>query len=170
MAWFEDNWGSLASVVGVLVSLFGFGIAIVQIRRSRSAATAAKEAAEEAREALARDLTVADLVRADEQIQSLKEFHRVQEWRRALDRYPDVRRLLAEIAGRHQNLTDRHRESIQDAISQVLIMELTSETALINNESPDMTGFNERLSGVQSMLDEAAIQLQQSTQWRPPDG
>ncbi len=163
MAWFEDNWGSLASVVGVLVSLLGFWIAIVQIRRSRSAATAAKEAAEEAREALARDLTVADLVRADEQIQSLKEFHRMREWRRALDRYPDVRRLLAEIGGRHQNLNDTHRESLQNAISQLRSMERVAEAALINDESPDMADFNETLTGVQSMLDEIAVQLQQPT-------
>ncbi len=163
VAWIEDNWGNLASAVGLGVSVIGFGIAIYQIRRSRAAAVAAREAAQEARAALARNLTIADLTRVRERIQSIKDLHVSQQWQRAWDRYQDIRELLVEIRTRHQNLTASQRRIIQNAIRQIRAMEEAVQTTLIDNSRPDMREFNQMLSNVQSTLIEAEIQLQQST-------
>ena len=141
----------------------GLGFAIYQIMRTRAVATAARDAAQEVREALARNFTIVDLTRAGEQIQGLKEYHPTQQWQRALDRYPDVRRLLVDIGETHQNLTDRHRETIQGARRQIQVMERTAETALRNNSAPNMRSFNATLSEVQSALAEIVIRLQHST-------
>ena len=79
VSWISDNWGSLASAaVGLVGSLSGLGFAIYQIMRTRAVATAARDAAQEVREALARNFTIVDLTRAGEQIQGLKEYHRTQ--------------------------------------------------------------------------------------------
>jgi hypothetical protein len=163
VSWISDNWGSLASAVGLVVSLSGLGFAIYQIMRTRAVATAARDAAQEVREALARNFTIVDLTRAGEQIQGLKEYHPTQQWQRALDRYLDVRRLLVDIGETHQNLTDRHRETIQGARRQIQVMERTAETALRNTIAPNMRSFNATLSEVQSALAEIVIRLQHST-------
>ena len=160
VSWIESNWGSLASVLGLAVAVVGLTYAIYQIRQTRSAATAAKEAALQARSALARNLTIADLTRASERMDELKRLHRSGQWQRAMDRYPDVRRLLVEILTRHQNLPTSQQRTIQTAIGRLRAMEETVEVALRDNSNPDLSQFNRTLSNVQAVLDQASSQLQ----------
>ena len=154
------NWGNIASVAGLIVSMVGFWFAIAQIRRSRTAAEAAREAANAARDRIAANLTIADLTRASDRIQELKELHRVQAWSRVLDRYPEVRRSLVEIRERHPGLTPQQLGILQNAVSQISIMEGEVETALAGNSAPSGTRFNPILSRIQLTLDEAVAQLQ----------
>jgi hypothetical protein len=76
--------GNIASIVGLLVSLVGLGIAIWQLARLRGETRAAREAAEETRRAVARDLAISDISRINERVQALIEMHRRGEWNRAL--------------------------------------------------------------------------------------
>ena len=154
-------WGGLVGTFGLAVSVIGFVVAIYQIRRSRDAASAARDAALEARAALRRDLTIADLARGRARIQELKEFHRSGQWQRALDRYPDVGELLMLIRNRHENLTDDQQRVIQDGVMQIRAMERSAENALNTDTTPDTVGYNEMLSEVQAALSVAESQLQE---------
>ena len=162
MGFLEDNWGGLASVVGVGVSLPGFGIAIWQIRRTQTAAQAAEGAARETRGALARNLTLGDLSGAREQIQHLKETHRAGEWQRALFSYPLIQRVLADIRARHGGLERRDRRAIQTGIEEIDAMEHAVEAREAIPEGIDVAGFNTRLSRVQTLLDALMSKLEQS--------
>jgi hypothetical protein len=53
--------GSIASIVGVVVSLVGLGFAIWQLARLRGETRAAREAAEETRQSVRRDLAMSDI-------------------------------------------------------------------------------------------------------------
>jgi hypothetical protein len=58
------NWGDVATVVGVVVSLVGLCWAIKEARGARSASEAAQKAAREAAGQIARHLQTVDLERA----------------------------------------------------------------------------------------------------------
>ena len=162
MSWIEANWGNVVSAVGLAVSIAGFAFAIVQIIRTRKVATAAKDAAESTRNALSRNLTIADLTRASERIEELKELHRSGEWRHVLDRYTAVRRLLVEIVTQHQDLSERPRGTLRTVIRLIEEMEGVAESALRDQDTPDMSDYNLIRSNAQSVLAEASIELQQS--------
>lgn len=157
---FAENWGNLASVAGLVVSLVGFAIAIWQIRRSRNAADAAREAAVEARAAIGRNLTIEDIARASESIQSLKDLHQSESWERALDRYPVVRRMLIGIRERHPRLMNAQDTALQNAIGQLGIMEARLKAAIRDQRPPLTAHFDTILSEAQAALDEAGAQLQ----------
>ena len=96
--------GSVASRAGLVVSLGGLGFAIWHILRLRGETRAAREAAEEARRAMSRETARMTLTRVNERIEGLKELHRNGEWYRALDRYPEIRRMLIDIRIRHPEM------------------------------------------------------------------
>ena len=119
--------GSIASVVGVLVSLLGLGFALLQLRKLRGETRAAREASEETRRLLRRDLTGTDLTRLSERIQGLIELHRSGDRARALDRYPEIRGLFIDIQRQHPNLSEEHRRQIQSAVNIITNMQLEVE-------------------------------------------
>ena len=115
--------GVILSSVGLAVSLGGFYFAIRQIIRSRSAAEAATQAVVDTRESLAKNLTVADLNRASERLQQLKDRHLGGEWRLALDQYHDIRVMLSDIRARHPGLAEAQSAAIQEATTQLSVIE-----------------------------------------------
>ena len=79
-----------------------------------------------------------------------------------MDRYTAVRRLLVEIVTRHQDLSERPRGTLRTVIRLIEEMEGVAESALRDQDAPDMSDYNLILSNAQSVLDEASIELQQS--------
>ena len=145
--------GSIASVVGVLVSLLGLGFALLQLRKLRGETRAAREASEETRRLLSRDLVSTDLTRLNERIQGLIELHRSGDRRRALDRYPEIWDSLIRIRRRHPNLSEEHRRQIQNAVETITNMQRQSEE-LEGDALPKeiISDFNVELLKLQSML------------------
>ena len=145
--------GSIASVVGVLVSLLGLGFALLQLRKLRGETRAAREASEETRRLLSRDLASTDLTRLNERIQGLIELHRSGDRRRALDRYPEIWDSLIRIRRRHPNLSEEHRRQIQNAVETITNMQRQSEE-LEGDALPKeiISDFNVELLKLQSML------------------
>ena len=117
--WLIDTWGTLASAVGLLVSIVGFLFAIRQIVRSRKAAEAAERAVLETKKALARNLTNEALLRASQQIDFVKNLHLDREWRRAIDRYPEIRHGLAAVQSQYSGLSDEEKSTIQNTIMEL---------------------------------------------------
>jgi hypothetical protein len=148
--------GSVASLVGVVVSLFGLGFAIWQLSRLRGETKAAQHAAEETRRAMARDRTIADLSRARELILALKRMHLSGDRGRALDTYPQVRKGLVDLQNRYPGLTQGDSESIQLGIGLLGTIERTVEAAeaVKGNISPETTSeFNRYLTDIEIVLD-----------------
>ena len=145
--------GSIASVVGVLVSRLGLGFALLQLRKLRGETRAAREASEETRRLLSRDLVSTDLTRLNERIQGLIELHRSGDRRRALDRYPEIWDSLIRIRRRHPNLSEEHRRQIQNAVETITNMQRQSEE-LEGDALPKeiISDFNVELLKLQSML------------------
>ncbi len=144
--------GSVASIVGLLVALLGLGFALLQLSRLRGETRAARDAAEETRRLLRRDLAGTDLTRLSERIQGLMEMHRSGDRGRALDRYPEIQRLLIEIRRQHPNLAEEHRDRIQEAIATLRDMQSELERLEGNIPQPVIANFNSALLLLQSEL------------------
>lgn len=144
--------GSLASIAGLLVALLGLGFALLQLSRLRGETRAARQAAEETRRLLRRDLAGTDLTRLSERIQGLMEMHRSGDRGRALDRYPEIQRLLIAIRRQHPNLTAEHRHRLQNAVSLIQNMEYELEGPTGGITPEQVRQFNRTLNYLRSTL------------------
>ena len=144
--------GSVASIVGLLVALLGLGFALLQLSRLRGETRAARDAAEETRRLQRRDLAGTDLTRLNERIQGLVEMHRSGDRGRALDRYPEIQRLLIAIRRQHPNLSAEHRHQLQEAVATLRNMQGALERLEGAIPQPLIADFNSILLLLQSEL------------------
>ena len=154
--------GSVASLVGVVVSLSGLGFAIWQLTRLRGETRAAREAAEATRRAVGRELAGTELTRLGERIQGLKNLHREGNRDRCLGAYPEVRELLLDIRRRHPDLSDEERANTLRATAQISEMETALESLEGQVPAEMANNFNELLTDFQTtLLPHLEDQLQQ---------
>lgn len=145
--------GSITSIVGLPLSLLALAIALHQLRQLRGEAQAARDAAEEARRLLRRDLTITDLARLRERIQGLMELHRNGDRMRALDRYPEIWDAFLQIRRLHPDISDEHRQRIQNAIEVITSMQRQVEELDDGTIPPEIrSAFNDALLELQSDL------------------
>jgi hypothetical protein len=137
--------GSVASIVGVVVSLGGLGFAIWQLTRLRGETRAAREAAAATERGLRRQLAGTALTRVGERIQSLIEAHRRADGTAALAGYSEIVGMFLEIRRSHPGLSEEHRVTMQTAITEIADMERVVETS--GGEIPPelIGGFNQTL-------------------------
>lgn len=156
MNYFLDNWGSIASVAGVVVSLLGLWAALVAVKRAgkaRESADAAQKATVETRAAMTRVLTVVDLQRAIALIQRLKDLHRDSKWQASLEHYQPLRAMLADIDSRLPTLSAELRSDIRIAIPQIVVIENNVDEAVRGSIQPSgLSSFNEVLNEIQVNL------------------
>ena len=113
----------VVSVLGLVVAVGGFAIAIWQIRRTRTAAESAESAATAARASIFSVTSLLDLSQASMLIEQLKELHRNEDWSRAVDRYTPLRQILIRAKPR---LPEEKRDKIDDVIRQLKDLEMVS--------------------------------------------
>jgi hypothetical protein len=111
--------GSIASIVGLPLSLIALGFAIYHLMNLRGETRAAREAAEEAQRLIKRETTGTDLTRLNARIQGLIDLLRTNDRERALERFPEIRNLFIDIRRHHPNLTPEHRSQIQESIASL---------------------------------------------------
>ena len=114
---------NIVNIVGTAASVCGLAIAIWLIRRASTAAEAAAVAAMAARETIFSVTSLLDLSQASMLIEQLKELHRNEDWRRAVDRYTPLRQILIRAKAR---LPEEKRDKIDDAIRQLKDLEMLS--------------------------------------------
>ncbi len=154
------NWGSLASVVGVFVSLAGLSWAIREARRARSAAQAARAAASETRSYIARHLQVVDLQRAIALIQRIKLLHDSDRWETAMEQYQPLRAMLADIIARCPEHQPEIRGKLATARRLVGRTEnFVGERVREGIEESHRSRLNRRLNRIQSNLEELASDM-----------
>ena len=144
--------GSIASVIGVLVSLLGLGFALLQLRKLRGETRAAREAAEEAQRLIRRETTGTDLTRLNERIQALIDVIRAGDRERALERFPEIRNLFIDIRRHHPNLTPEHRSLIQESIAALRYIQNELEALSSGIPTGLRTKFNGELTDFQTSL------------------
>ena len=119
--------GSIASIVGLPLSLIALVFAIYHLINLRGETRAAREASEETQRLIRRDTTSTDLTRLSERIQGLIDLIRVGDRERALERFPQIRDLFIDVRRNHPDLTTEHRSQIQEAINSLRYMQIDLE-------------------------------------------
>ncbi|HZS45499.1 MAG TPA: hypothetical protein VFC63_10385 [Blastocatellia bacterium] len=134
MDWsFWSQYGNYASVAGLLVSVVGFGFTIWQVIKSRKAAEEAKLIASEAINRIRTQLFFTEVTTAIRLIQELRNFSRLKQWHRVIDRCDDVRILLAEFMD-DSKLLDEEQQEISLVRDNIIVMIRHIERILDGNE------------------------------------
>lgn len=150
-------------VLGLIVSLCGFTIAVWQIRRTRTAAESAAQAATEAREAVLRGISISDLTQAHATMEELKNLHRIQDLYRVVRIYTALRQLLTEVrANLPNNLSEDFDQRIDAAIYELTDMEKDVDRAISSDSASeiDTAEFNNKLSTMQQTINELRVRLE----------
>lgn len=157
MSYFLGNWGSFVGVLGVVISLGGFFIAIRRATQARSAAAAAQEASQETRAAMTQTMAVVDLQRAIALVQRLKVLHRDDNWEASLEHYQPLRAMLSDINGRHQLPRPEQHTLLREAVPQIQVMEDTLARALREGMDPaQQADYDQVLNAIQVSLERIA--------------
>lgn len=146
------NAGSIASILGVAISLIGLGFAILQIIKLRGETRVAIKVAEATRRAIGREIASTELTTLGGRIDALKELHRNRDRERCLAVYPEIRGLLLEIRRRHPGLSDLERVNVIRAIAQIAEMERAIDLLQGEMTSETVGEFNSELTGLQTEL------------------
>ena len=145
------------SVAGLMIAVCGFAIAIWQIRRTRTAAEAAEAAAMAARASIFSVTSLLDLSQASMLIEQLKELYRNNEWRRAIDRYTQLRQILIRAKSR---LPEEKRDKIDDAINRLVYLEKETSRVIAEGTEIDAARLNVVLLEIQQDIDESLAEIE----------
>lgn len=85
------NWGDIASVVGLLLTVLGFVVSIVSILRTKSVAEGVRSAVGQVSKQLAQKGAISDLASAISTMDELKRLQRSSAWAALPDRYSELR-------------------------------------------------------------------------------
>lgn len=145
---FAGQWGDMASIAGLAISLVGFGFTLVGVRRSRSAAEAAASAAEQTRSALLQNNAIVELSAAMTAMDEIKRLQREGAWHILPDRYSSLRASLIRIRSAGGSISAEDGSALSAAISQFGELEQRIERALAKKTTPSNPAkFNEIVSG-----------------------
>jgi hypothetical protein len=143
-----SRWGNIASLLGLLVSVLGFGFTIWQVLKTKRVAEAAKEAAEEARLQILRSEGLVELASALKAMEEIKGLHRQGAWHLLPERYASLRQSLLKIKGTAAPaISEEHQSVFQGAIQHLTDMESKVERALAAQQQPsNVLGMNKVMS------------------------
>ena len=157
MEFWSANWGELATLVGMIVSLGGLGWAIKEARGARSASEAAEAAARETRTQVAHHLQAVDLQRAIGLVDRIKTLHDNDRWEASRELYQTLRAMLSDVIARCPEDQVDVREKLATARTIVRGMEdfvrRRGGDAILKR---DRSRLNVRLNEIQSDLEELA--------------
>ena len=140
LKWIADAvhaFADYASTLGIVVSIVGFAITIVNVVRSKNAAQKVATAISEVRQSLTLQVAVSDLSRIMSDVDDLKTFHRSGAWDALPPRYDSVRRQLLAVKMSYPNLSKSQRSTIQGIIGQFTSIGQVVEEALAARKAPD---------------------------------
>lgn len=104
-------------LIGILVSLIGFGGTIIQIWRAKSAADSATHAANAALDGVRRLDTLVEIASISKSLDDIKEAIRTDNHERLPNLFDRARKSLIMARENHPNLSDKDRNSIQRTLS-----------------------------------------------------
>ena len=148
-----SDWGSLASLVGVVATSVGLAVVWYQV-------TGAKRAANQTRKAIADVLTFGSGNRASTLIQEIKVVLQKGKWEVGYHQCHTLRTLLGDL--KTTGLSSLHIQSIDDAVVRLTEIENALDVTIRKGREPKgANGFNASLSRIQvtleNILSEAAL-------------
>lgn len=108
--------GDIASLFGVLITVVGFCLTLLNVRRSRLAAAAARDAANDTKRSIEAFEVVADLSKALTTMEEIRRLHRAGSWEVLPDRYSFLKQTLISIKNTHRDLPDESMKAVQGSI------------------------------------------------------
>jgi hypothetical protein len=152
-----DQWGAIASLVGLGLTIIGFAITIIGVWRSKAAAEQARLAAVATRTSLAHYDAISDLSIATAIMEEIKRLQRHGTWVVLPDRYGDLRRKLVAIKSSHAQLSNQQRQVLQDTVETFADLERRIERSIsMGGTPPNPAKLNDivssRLDEVQAVL------------------
>ena len=155
------QWGDIASLLGVFLTIAGFIVTIIVVWRSKSAAEQAKQAAEDTRDSIARYDAVADLAAAMTIMDEIKRLQRNGVWAVLPDRYSELQRRLTGIKTAHADLSETQRQNLEEAVGTFARLEKKVERAVIANMAPpNPAKLNDVVSGQIEVIHVVLLSLQ----------
>ena len=156
--------GDIASVLGVLIALGGFGFTIQNVRKSKQSADQAATAANETLTRVRYVDTVQNLSEAISTIEEIHRLNRTKAWEVVLDRHLAFRKILTEVRGSTETLSDEHGATIQQALTHSYSMCNKIEIALEENKPPpDVYQMNKILMKQVEKLGDIRVKMRMET-------
>lgn len=142
----QQHWGDVASVSGLLVALIGFALTIWKSWTAATAAAEAWEAAKSARDQIHSFDLLQHLAKLLQIMEEIKRLHRLEAWAILPDRY-SVARQLAIIAKKSSfEFDEEHHSSFSSLIAQLTAMETKVERVNMREiQPPSREAYNEIL-------------------------
>ena len=141
-------------VLGLGMSLMGFGITIWQIRQTKTVAQAAKMAAEEAKNELIKKVAITDLSKAVREITHVKRYFKNNTWEKMADSCEYVVGIITSVKMENQSLEPKEIELLRKAGNIFSTLETELNEAISQERTPDIARLMQRAK-------EPAISLQE---------
>lgn len=156
----KNNWGDIASVIGLIITIISFIVILINVLRSKRAAEQAKIAVDQVRENLLKMNTIAEFSSALSSMDEIRRLHRQEAWAILPDRYSALKKSLISIKGSNPNMSDEYKKVIQSAIQIFSSIESEVETALSLKQSPqDVAKLNQAISKQIDKLQQILIEI-----------
>jgi hypothetical protein len=152
--------GDIASIVGLFITIGGFGIALWQIQKSKSASEQARQVAESVRAQILQMNAIQDISAASKAFEDIRRLHRQRAWEALPDRYTSLKQLLISIKGRTPNLSNAQKAQIQGAVQQVSNIEAQVEIAIGGKDEPEVQRINQIVSRQIDRLADLLVDVQ----------
>lgn len=145
--------GDLASVLALVITIVGFSITIVQVRRSL-------RASEEARDHVLQMNAIHELDATIKALEDIRRLHRMNAWEAMPDRYTSVRRDLIAIRIRTPTLSHEHQADLQSALQQLSTTERQVERLMAGAGVISVDRLNDIISKQIDRLTRLLVELQ----------
>jgi hypothetical protein len=138
--------GDLASIVGLVASVIGFGLTIYGVFKTKSAAQRAEQAAKSTRDRIRLMDTVVDFAAAISILEEIKRLHRAAQWSVLPDRYAALRKILVTVRASKPQLANGQLAAIQSALANLYQLEGIVERSQTDPSGLKPAKFNSVLS------------------------
>lgn len=147
----------------MLLTVVGFTITIIGVKRSKSAAERANRAANATLASIARYDAIADLAAAMSMMDEIKRLQRYGAWPVLPDRYSELRRRLGAIRNSGVALSDAQRGILAATAESFVDLERRVERAVAaNNAPPNPPKLNEIVSAQIDEVHGVLVSLQRT--------
>ncbi|WP_222288198.1 hypothetical protein [Rhizobium leguminosarum] len=115
-------------LLGIILSLVGFGVSLVQIRKTKNAAESARDAATLATESVRKLDSVISFATVSKALSEMKDTLIKEDYELLAGLFDKARKALIDARENHPGLTDDQRRSIQKALSFLKSLEIDVRT------------------------------------------
>lgn len=154
--------GDYASIIGLVVTLFGFGLTLRNVSISRKAAQSAEAVALNVQADLQKTNTIAEFAQALAVMEEIKRLHRVQAFDHLPDRYSSLRKSLITIRSENPILSSEDQQAVQRAITYFAGLEREIDGSIGKEKKNfDIAKTNSAVSKQIDNLQEVLVRIKQ---------